>query len=87
MQAFDSCLSHNNDLRNVQGLLLSKGEEQQQEIYLVLNHIILSLQTLTMSYDGSLLINFWVYTSFIFLNFHISLLTEISKQNESSKYL
>ena len=47
LQALESCLSHDDDLGNVQSLLLPEGEEKHQEVYLVLNHVVLSLQPLS----------------------------------------
>ena len=47
LQTLESCLSHYDDLGNVQSLLLPEGEEKHQEVDLVLNHVVLGLQPLS----------------------------------------
>lgn len=77
LEALESCLSHYDDLGNVQSLLLPKGEEEHQEVDLVFNHIILRLQALSRSLDGGLLIDLRVYAALIFLALDVTLLAEI----------
>jgi len=77
LETLESCLSHYDDLGNVQSLLLSEGEEEHQEVDLVLNHIILCLQPISRGLDGGLLIDLRVYAALIFLALDVTLLAEI----------